>query len=165
MKVFLAGATGAVGKQLVPALLARRHEVFGLTRSAGKADALRVAGAQPIVADALDRAAILRAVKEVRPEIIIHQLTGLAGVTNYRNFDREFAATNRLRTEGTEILLEAGRQVGARRFIAQSYGSWIYERTGNALKTEADRLDPHPPRRQRQTLAAIQQLEHEIGRA
>lgn len=162
MKVFLAGATGAIGKQLVPALIAKRHEVIGLTRSAHKADALRAAGAQAVVADALDRAAILRAVKELRPEIVIHQLTGLAGVTNYRNFDREFAATNRLRTEGTEILLEAARHVGVRRFIAQSYGGWNYERTGNALKTEADRLDPHPPRLQRKTLAAIQQLEHAV---
>jgi len=162
MKVFLAGATGAIGKQLIPALIARRHEVIGLTRSASKADAVRAAGAQAVVADALDRSAILRAVKDVRPDIIIHQLTGLAGVTNYRNFDREFATTNRLRTEGTEILLEAGRQVGARRFIAQSYGGWNYERTGNALKAEADRLDPHPPRLQRQSLAAIQQLEHAV---
>ena len=162
MKVFVAGATGAIGKQLVPALLGRRHEVIGLTRSARNAEALRAAGAQAVIADALDRGAILRAVKEVRPEIIIHQLTGLAGITNYRNFDREFAATNRLRTEGTEILLEAGRHVGVRRFIAQSYGGWNYERTGDGLKTEADRLDPHPPRLQRQTLAAIQQLEHAV---
>ena len=162
MKVFLAGATGAIGKQLIPALIARRHEVIGLTRSAEKADTLRAAGVQAVVADALDRGAILRAVKELQPEIIIHQLTGLAGVTNYRNFDREFAATNRLRTEGTEILLEAARQAGARRFIAQSYGGWNYERTGNALKAEADRLDPRPPRLQRQTLAAIQQLEHAV---
>ena len=162
MRVFLAGATGAIGKHLVPALVARRHEVFGLTRSAEKADLLRAAGAQAVVADALDRSAILRAVKEVRPEIIIHQLTGLAGVTKYRDFDREFAATNRLRTDGTEILLEAARQVGARRFIAQSYGGWNYERTGSALKAEADRLDPRPPRRQRQSLAAIQQLEHAV---
>jgi len=162
MKVFLAGATGAVGRQLVPALIARRHEVVGLTRSADRADALRAAGAQAVVADALDRTAILRAVKEARPEIIIHQLTGLAGVTNYKHFDREFAATNRLRTEGTEILLEAGRHVGVRRFIAQSYGGWNYERTGDVLKTEADRLDHHPPRLQRQSLAAIQQLEHAV---
>ena len=162
MKVFLAGATGAVGRQLVPALLARRHEVIGLTRSDAKADALRAAGAQAVVADALDRTAILRVMKEVRPDIVIHQLTGLAGVTNYKNFDREFAATNRLRTEGTEILLEAARHVGARRFIAQSYGGWNYERSGTALKAEADRLDHHPPRLQRQTLAAMQQLEHAV---
>src|SRR5689334_16535602 len=144
MKVFLAGATGAVGKRLVPALRDRGYEVIALTRSPNKAADLRAAGARPVVADALDRPAIIRAVSETRPDVIIHELTGLTGITNLRNFDRAFATTNRLRTEGTDILIEAARAVGARRFIAQSYGSWVYGRSGDGLRTEQDRLDPNP---------------------
>lgn len=162
MRVFVAGATGAIGKRLVPKLRDAGHQVVGLTRSAEKASALRSAGALPVVADAFDRPAILRLVKEAKPDVVIHQLTGLAGITNYRNFDRVFAGTNRLRTEGLDILLEAARGAGAQRFIAQSYGGWNYERTGDALKTERDSLDPHPPRKQQKTLDAIRYLEQAV---
>ena len=162
MKIFLAGASGAIGKRLVPALRERGYEIVGLTRSAEKAAGLRKLGAYPVVADAFDRAAIIRLVKEARPDVIIHQLTSLTGIKNFRNFDREFATTNRLRTEGTDILLEAARAVGAKRFIAQSYGGWIYDPKGDGLKTEQDHLDPNPPRKQQQTLAAIRQLEHAV---
>jgi 2-alkyl-3-oxoalkanoate reductase len=162
MKVFVAGATGAVGKRLVPALRARGYEVVGLTRSAEKAGMLRGAGAQAVVGDALDRDAIIRIVSEVRPDVIMHQLTDLAKMGNLKNFDREFAGTNRLRTEGTDNLLEAARRVGVRRFIAQSYGSWAYGRTGDGLKTERDKLDRDPPRKQRQSLRAILHLEETV---
>ena len=109
MKVFLAGATGAIGKRLVPALRDAGYVVAALTRSSANAARLRSAGAYPVVADIFDRAAITRSMQETRPDVVIHQLTALTGVTNYKNFDRAFAVTNRLRTEGTDILFDAAR--------------------------------------------------------
>lgn len=164
-KVFLAGATGAIGKRLVPALRDRGYHVIGLTRSAEKAATLRNAGAVPVVADVFDRAAIVRAAAETRPDVVIHHLTGLTGVANIRHFDRVFATTNRLRTEGTAILLDAARAAGARRFVAQSYGAWVYGYSGGGLATEYDPLDPHPLPQQRQSLAAIRYLEEAITNA
>ena len=159
MKVFVAGAGGAIGRRLVPLLVAHGHEVTAMTRSHTKTRLLRALGADPVWADGLDAAEVMRAVARSRPEVVIHQMTGLAGIKSVRNFDREFALTNRLRTEGTDHLLAAAYMVGARRFIAQSFGNWNYERTGPATKTEDDRLDPHPPAAQRRSLAAIRDLE------
>jgi nucleoside-diphosphate-sugar epimerase len=165
MKVFVAGATGAMGKHLVPALVAAGHQVVAMTRSADKTAALAAAGAEPVVADGLDRAAVLEAVTRTAPEVIIHQMTGLTGMKSLKKFDAEFAATNRLRTEGTDNLLAAARAAGARRIVAQSYGNWNYERTGTALKTEEDRLDPDPPANQRATLKAIEYVERAVTEA
>jgi 2-alkyl-3-oxoalkanoate reductase len=165
MRVFVAGATGAVGKPLVLALLAAGHQVTAMTRSDGKARALAAAGAEPAVADGLDQAAVLRAVTSIGPEVIIHQMTGLARMKNLKNFDAEFAVTNRLRTEGTEHLLAAARAAGVRRVIAQSYGNWNYARTGTASKTEDDSFDPAPPKNQRLTLAAIEYVEQAVTHA
>lgn len=162
MKVLVAGATGAVGKRLVPMLVAGGHEVVGLTRSDANAARLRSLGARAVSADALDAAAVRRAVLEAAPEAVIHQLTALTGVTNYRNFDREFAATNRLRTEGTEHLLGAALEAGTRRFVAQSYGGWTYQRTGSGLHVETDPFDPAPPKRQTRSLAAIRHMEETV---
>jgi 2-alkyl-3-oxoalkanoate reductase len=162
MKVFVAGATGAVGKRLVPMLVAGGHDVVGMTRSSANAARLRSVGAQAVSADALDAAAVRRAVLAAAPEVVIHQLTALTDVTNYRNFDREFAATNRLRTEGTDHLLRAALEAGARRFVAQSYGSWTYQRTGSGLRVETDPYDPAPPKRQTRSLAAIRHLEQAV---
>ncbi|MGZ3637525.1 MAG: NAD-dependent epimerase/dehydratase family protein [Ktedonobacterales bacterium] len=162
MKVFVAGATGAVGKQLVPQLIASGYEVVAMTRSPRHTGVLSKMGATPVVVDAFDRAAVIDAVQRARPEIVIHQLTALTGVKNYKNFDDEFALTNRLRTEGTDHLLAGAQAAGARRFIAQSYGNWNYARTGTALKTEEDPLDPTPPRNQTQTLEAIRYLENAV---
>lgn len=159
MRVFVAGATGAVGKYLVPQLVKGGYEVFALTRSPGRVDALRAAGAEPVVADALDRAALVAAIQRAEPEVIIHELTALEGVKNFKKFDEEFALTNTLRTEGTDNLLAGARAAGTRRFIAQSYGSWIYAPIGTGLKTEEDALDPHPPQQQTKSLAAIRYLE------
>src|SRR5919197_4707324 len=136
MNVFLAGATGVLGQRLVPLLLAGGHEVTAMTRSPQKAPHLRAAGATPVVADALDRDAVMRAVTTAAPDVVIHQLTALSGMTDLRRFDRAFAQTNRLRTEGTDLLLEAARAAGARRFVAQSYAGWPYERTGGAGEDE-----------------------------
>ena len=162
MKVFVAGASGAVGKRLVPQLIAGGHDVVALTRSTEKAHGLRALGAEPVIADALDRAAVMQVVTRSEPEVIIHQLTGLSGLKSFRNFDKEFALTNRLRTEGTDHLLAAARAAGARRFIAQSYGNWNYERTGTRVKTEDDPLDPSPPANQTRSLEAIRYLERAV---
>jgi 2-alkyl-3-oxoalkanoate reductase len=158
MHIFLAGATGAVGQTLIPALLDHGHTVTGTTRSAGKADALRRLGARPVVMDGLDRAAVLGAGAGAEPDVIVHQMTALAGA-DVRNFDRAFATTNRLRTEGTEHLLAAARDVGVPRVVAQSFAGWPFARSGAPVKTEADPLDPDPPKGMHATLAAIRRLE------
>jgi len=162
MRVFVAGATGAIGKRLIPALRERGHEVVAMTRSPDKIAVLEAVGAEAVVADALDRQALQRVVRQARPDVVMHQLTSLAHVKQLRHFDREFAVTNRLRTEGTDNLLAAARSVNAKRFIAQSYGGWNYAPTGNGLKTERDEFDPRPLREQQQSLAAIRQLEQSV---
>jgi 2-alkyl-3-oxoalkanoate reductase len=165
MRIFVAGSTGALGRRLVPLLAADGHEVTAMTHTAGKAAGLRAAGAEPVVGDALDRDAVLRAVSAARPEVVVHQATALAGLTNWRRFDEGFAATNRLRTEGTDHLLEAALAVGARRFVAQSYAGWPFARIGGPVKTEEDPLDPDPPAQLRRTLDAIRHLEAAVGGA
>lgn len=162
MKVFVAGATGALGKQLVPRLVAAGHEVVGMTRSEAKRDALRAMGATPIVADALDPYQVARAVAEASPEAIIHELTALAGQLDMRHFDLAFGQTNRLRTEGTDNLLSAGRAVGVRRFLAQSFAGWPYARIGSTVKDEEAPFDPNPPHALRESLAAIRHLEEAV---
>jgi nucleoside-diphosphate-sugar epimerase len=162
MRIFVAGAAGALGSQLVPRLVAAGHEVAGMTRSASKRDAVSRMGAAPVIADALDPDAVARAVAEAEPEVIVHQLTALAGSLDLRNVDRGFALTNRLRTEGTDHLLSAGRAVGVRRFVAQSFAGWPFARTGGPVKAEDDPLDPTPPAAMRSTLAAIRYLEEAV---
>jgi nucleoside-diphosphate-sugar epimerase len=162
MKILVAGAAGAIGRQLVPRLLATGHEVVGMTRSADKAEAVRALGARPIVADALDPDQVAAAVAAAEPEAIAHELTALAGSLDLRHFDRDFALTNRLRTEATDHLLSAGRAVGVRRFVAQSYAGWTYARSGGPVKTEEDQLDPTPIDSMRRTLAAIRRLEDAV---
>ncbi len=162
MKVFLAGGGGAIGGRLIPQLIADGNQVVAMTRSPGKADALRALGAEPAVADALNRESVMQAVMRAEPDAVIHQLTALAGIKSFKNFDKEFELTNRLRTEGTDNLLEAAKAAGVSRFVAQSYGNWIYERTGTALKTDEDPLDPNPPANQVRSLAAIKHLESAV---
>jgi nucleoside-diphosphate-sugar epimerase len=160
MKVFVAGATGALGRQLIRQLGANGHEVTGMTRTEAKRDLIAGLGARPAVADALDPEAVGEAVGQAEPEAVIHQLTALSGeVSSIRNVDRAFASTNRLRREGTDHLLSAARAVGSRRFVAQSFGGWPYAREGGPVKTEEDALDPDPPKTIRETLAAIRYLE------
>jgi nucleoside-diphosphate-sugar epimerase len=159
MKVFIAGASGALGHQLVPQLVAKGHDVTGMTRSESKRDLLRSLGARPVVADALDPDAVAHAVAAAEPDVMVHQLTALSGSIDLRHADRFFALTNRLRTEGTDHLLAAGRAVGARRFVAQSYTGWPFARTDGVVKSETDSLDPDPPQAMRSTLDAIRHLE------
>jgi 2-alkyl-3-oxoalkanoate reductase len=157
MKVFVAGATGVLGRALVPLLVAQGHEVVGMTRSASKQDLVRSQGAHPVVADALDPDAVAQAVASAEPEVIVHQLTALSGKMSARDMrhpERSPLATmtNRLRTEATDHLLAAGRAVGARRFVAQSFAAWRWARTGGPVLTEADPVDPDPP----EALRAVQ---------
>src|SRR5918994_702386 len=162
MRVFVAGATGAIGKQLVPRLVEAGHEVHGMTRSESKQAMLHELGAVPVVADALDPDQVAQAVGRARPEVIVHQLTAIPATLDLRHFDRDFALTNGLRTEGTDHLLSAGQAVGVRRFVAQSYGAWPYARIGGPVKSEEDPLDPTPAREMRESLAAIRHLEEAV---
>jgi nucleoside-diphosphate-sugar epimerase len=157
MRVLVAGATGAIGRQLVPRLVEAGHEVHGLTRSASKQALLRELGAVPVVADALDPDQVAEAVGGARPDVIVHQLTAI-GAVDTRHMERSFALTNRLRTEGTDHLLSAGQAVGVRRFVAQSHIA-SYARTGAAVKREEDPLDPSPARQMRENLEAMRHLE------
>jgi nucleoside-diphosphate-sugar epimerase len=162
MRVFVAGATGAIGKQLVPRLVAAGHEVHGMTRSESRQAMLHELGAVPAVADALDPDQVAEAVGRARPEVIVDQLTAV-GAVNMRHFDRDFAATNRLRTEGTDHLLSAGRAVGVGRFVAQGVAGYAaYARTGGPVKSEEDPLDSTPAREMRETQAAIRHLDEAV---
>ena len=159
MKVFVAGATGALGRQLVPRLVERGHDVAAMTRTPSKRRLVRDLGATPVLADALSPDAVAHAVAAEQPDVIVHQLTALSGSLDIRHFDRDFAATNRLRTEGTDHLLAAGRTAGVRRFVAQSFAGWPFARDGEPIKSEDDPLDPAPPDTMRHTLEAIRHLE------
>ena len=161
MKVFVAGATGAIGQQLVPRLVAAGHEVHAMTRTESKQAGLYDLGAVPVVADALDPEQVADAVAKAQPEVIIHELTAIPDTLDLRHFDRSFALTNRLRTAGTDNLLSAGQAVGVKRFIAQSFFS-AYARTGNWVKTEDDPLDPKPAKAQRGVVAAIKYTERAV---
>jgi nucleoside-diphosphate-sugar epimerase len=167
MKIFVAGATGVLGRVLVPLLVARGHDVVGMTKSPSKEDLVRGLGARPVVADALDPDAVAQAVAFAEPEVIVHELTALSGpmgIRDARHPDRSAAATmtNRLRTEATDHLLAAGRAVGARRFVAQSFGAFRFARTGGPVLTEADPLDPNPPAALQVPLTGILHLERAV---
>ncbi len=162
MRVLVVGATGAIGRQLVPQLIAAGHQVSATTRSLAKLDGLRAAGADPMVLDGLDGAAVGEAVARAEPEVIVHEMTAIPARASLRKFDRTFAATNQLRTTGVDHLLAAAAAQGVRRVIAQSYAGWPNIRTGGPVKTEEDPLDPEPPAAQRATLAAIRHLEQAV---
>lgn len=159
MKVFVAGASGALGRQLIPQLVRNGHQVVGMTRTPAKQDLIRSLGAEPTVADALVPEEVARAVAEAEPEVIVHQLTALSGAFDLRHFERTFAMTNRLRREGTDHLLAAARAAGTRRFVAQSFAGWPYARIGGPVKSEDDPLDQDPPAPVRTTMEAILHLE------
>ena len=167
MKVFIAGATGVLGRTLVPQLVARGHQVVGMTRSASKQDLVRSLGARPVVADALDPDAVAQAVASAEPEVIVHELTALSGPMSMRDARhperfRGAIMTNRLRTEATDHLLAAGRAVGARRFVAQSFGAFRFARAGGPVLTEADPFDPDPQAALQPGIEAILYLEQAV---
>ncbi len=161
MKIFIAGASGAIGSHLVPQLVARGHEVVGTTRSAAKTGALRALGAEPVIVDALDPDSVADAVAKAEPEVIVHQLTALSGPVNFRQVKRMAAATNRLRTEGTDHLLAAGRAVGVRRFVAQSNYA-LLEHAGGPVADENARIEPNPPKDVKEAMDALRHVEEAV---
>ena len=165
MRVFVAGATGAIGARLVPQLIEHGHEVIGSFRSAGGAERVQGLGAEPVQLDLLDARGVRQAVLAAKPDAIVHQATALAGVRFGRSLDRSFGPTNRLRTQGTDALLAAARQAGVRRFIAQSFAPYRYIREGGMVKTEDDPLDPGPPAMMRETTAAMNHLDQAVTEA
>jgi nucleoside-diphosphate-sugar epimerase len=165
MRVFVAGGTGALGRRLVPQLVARGHEVTATTRSAGKTGELQALGARPVVVDGLDAVAVGRAVAEAQPDVIVHQMTSIGGEPDLRNFDRWFATTNELRTTGTRHLLAAAQASGVEKVVVQSYTGWTNSRTGGPVKTEEDPFDPEPAKAQRESMAAIRFLEKAVVEA
>jgi nucleoside-diphosphate-sugar epimerase len=162
MRVFVAGAGGVIGRRLVPQLVERGHRVVATTRDAARTDGLRALGATPAVMDGLDPASVGEAVARAEPEVVVHQMTALAGFGDLKNFDQGFATTNELRTRGTDNLLAAADAVGVRRFVAQSFTGWPNERSGGPVKSEDDPLEPSPPARQRESLEAIRYLERTV---
>ena len=163
MKIFVAGATGALGRQLVPKLAERGHEVTGMTRTESKRALLEELGATPVLADALDADAVGEAVARAEPEVVVHQLTAIGKFA--RNVDRAFAETNRLRTEGTDILMAAAKAAGTRRFVAQSNAMVPYKRVGGPVKTEEDPLIDDPPAGFARSLDAIKHVERAVTSA
>jgi nucleoside-diphosphate-sugar epimerase len=159
MKVLVVGASGAIGVRLVPQLLDRGHEVIGTATSPDRAKRVRALGAEAIVLDLLDPLTVREAVLAAEPEAIVHEATALANLSDFKHFDRSFAQTNRLRTEGTESLLAAAREAGVRRFIAQSYASARYAREGGPVKTEDDPLETNPPEAARESWDAMMYLD------
>ncbi|MFN8112869.1 MAG: NAD(P)-dependent oxidoreductase [Solirubrobacterales bacterium] len=164
MKVLVSGASGAIGRQIVPRLVEAGHSVTGLTTTPAKKSMLAELGAEPVVADVLDAEAVGSIVAAAAPDAIIHEATALAGDFDIRHFDRTFAVTNRLRSEGTDNLLAAGRAAGISRFIAQSFGGWSNAPAGGGLATEED---PTLAAAQRtlmgESIDAISHLEEAVG--
>jgi nucleoside-diphosphate-sugar epimerase len=162
MRVFVAGASGAIGTRLVPQLIDRGHEVIGTSRSSAGGDHVRALGAEAVALDLLDAPAVREAVLAAEPDAVVHQATALAEARFTRNFDRTFAQTNRLRSEGTDALLAAAREAGVGRFVAQSFASYRYAREGGPVKTEDDPLDPNPLPTTRESQAAMRHLDQAV---
>jgi 2-alkyl-3-oxoalkanoate reductase len=162
MRVFVVGASGAIGTRLVPQLIDRGHEAIGTFRSPEHADRVRALGAEALQLDLLDPRAVRKAVLETEPEAIVHQATALANAKWGRNFDKVFARTNELRTKGTDALLAAAREASVSRFVAQSFAGMRYAREGGPVKTEEDPLDPSPPKATREAQAAMRYLDQTV---
>jgi nucleoside-diphosphate-sugar epimerase len=162
MRVFVTGASGAIGTRLVPQLIDAGHEVIGTHNSPASAERLRTLGAKPVMVDLLAADAVRKAVLENEPEAIVHQATALAHAKFSRNMDKVLAMTSELRTRGTDALLAAAREAGVRRFVAQSFASYRHAREGGPIKTEDDPLDPTPPPDFRRAAAAMTYLEQAV---
>ena len=165
MHVYIAGGTGVIGRRLIPQLVERGHRVTATTTNPAKAAGLESLGATAVVVDGLDSAAVGEAVATAEPDAIVHQMSSLAGNLDPKHFDRSFALTNRLRTEGLDHLLAAAQATGVEHVVAQSYTGWPNIRSGGWVKDEEDPLDPEPPKAQRESLAAIRYLEETVQKA
>jgi nucleoside-diphosphate-sugar epimerase len=161
VKIFIAGASGAIGMHLVAQLVARGHEVVGTTRSAAKTAGLRTLGAEPVVVDVLDPDSVADVVAKAEPEVIVHQATALNGPVSVRNVKRMAIATNRLRSVGTDHLLAAGRAIGVGKIVAQSNYA-ILERTHGPVVDENGRIEPNPPKDTKEAVAALRHLEDAV---
>jgi nucleoside-diphosphate-sugar epimerase len=147
---------------LIPKLIEAGHSVLGVTRTSSKGAAIAALGAEVAVADGLDRSQMRNVTLTANPEVIVHEMTALAAGSDLRHFDGTFKVTNLLRTRGLDHLLQAGREAGVKRFVAQSYCGWPYAREGAAVKSESDPLDPCPPAEMQSTLNAIRHLERTL---
>jgi nucleoside-diphosphate-sugar epimerase len=163
MHVYIAGGTGAIGRRLIPQLVARGHRVTSTTRDVRKIELIEGLGAEAAVVDALDSAAVGESVAKAEPDAVVHQLTALSGKISVKHFDRSFALTNRLRTEGLDHLIAAAQATGVPHVLAQSFTGWPNIRSGGWVKDEDDPLDPQPPKEQRESLAAIRHIEEAVG--
>src|SRR5215207_2576577 len=164
MHVYVAGGTGAIGTRLIRQLVERGHRVTATTRDPAKLAGLQSLGARAVAVDGLDSAAVGEAVATAEPDAVVHQMTALHGKLDPKHFDRSFALTNRLRTEGLDHLVDAAQACGVRQIAAQSYTGWPNIRSGGWVKDEEDPLDPDPPEAQRESLAAIRYLEETLQR-
>jgi 2-alkyl-3-oxoalkanoate reductase len=162
VRVFLAGATGAIGRQLLPLLLADGHQVTAMTSSPSKLEALRAAGAESVVADALDADAAMKAVAQARPEAVIHELTAIPPRLDPRKVARDFELTDRLRTEGTRHLIAAAREAGTSRLLAQSIAFAYEPGPTGTIHGEDDPLIRDPPAQFKRSAMAIAELERLI---
>ena len=163
MRVFVTGASGAIGSRLVAQLIDAGHVVIGSHNSAASAGLLRTLGAKPVRLNLLDTPAVRTTVLDNEPEAIIHQATALTNVKFGRNMDKVTAKTSELRTAGTDALLAAAREAGVRRFVAQSVAGFSrYAREGGPVKIEDDPLDPTPPTHFQQSAAAVTHLEQAV---
>jgi nucleoside-diphosphate-sugar epimerase len=162
MRVFVVGASGAIGTRLVPRLIDRGHEVIGTSRSPVNAERVWALGAEPVVLDLLDPHTVRKAVLAAEPDAIVHQATALADVRFSKHLDRSFAQTNRLRREGTDALLAAAHEAGVPRFVAQSFANMRYAREGGPVKSEDDPLDPSPVDGMQETAAAMTYLDEAV---
>jgi nucleoside-diphosphate-sugar epimerase len=165
MRVFVAGGTGVVGRRLVPQLVARGHQVTATTTSPAKLGLLEQLGTDAVVMDGLDAVSVGEAVAKARPDAIVHQLTAIGGKPDMKHFDRWFATTNRLRTEGTDHLLAAAEATGVSHFVAQSYAAWNGIRKGGWVKTEEDPLDLMKGTKARTMAMAVRHLEDVVVKA
>jgi len=162
MHVYVAGGTGAIGRRLIPQLVERGHRVTATTRDPRRARALEALGSEAVIVDGLDSAAVGESVAKAEPDAVVHQMSALSGKLDPKHFDRSFAITNRLRTEGLDHLIAAAQATGVPYVVAQSYTGWPNIRSGGWVKDEDDPLDPEPPKAQRETLAAIRYLEDAV---
>ncbi|WAX82255.1 NAD-dependent epimerase/dehydratase family protein [Streptomyces sp. KMM 9044] len=163
MRVFVAGGTGAIGRRLVPRLVARGHQVTATTTSAAKLGLLKQFGADGVVMDGLDAVTVGETVATAQPDVIVHQMAVVSGEkADIKHPDRWFNTTNRLRAEGTDHLLAAAEATGVTHFVARSTGIANGIREGGWVKTEEDPLDPEERTTARETAEAVRHLEEVI---
>jgi 2-alkyl-3-oxoalkanoate reductase len=162
VRIFVAGATGAIGRALVPKLLAGGHEVTGLTRSEERAETLRAQGAEPAVADVFDAGAVGAAIADAKPEVLVHELTDIPHSINPRAYESDMAGNDRIRVEGTRNLLAGAHAAGTRRVVAQSIAFAYAPQRDRSLRVEDDELWLDAPEPFRRSAEALHSLESQV---